>query len=189
MRLSQIIDSLGSRTDCTKTELSIAVRVGAKQLSESELLAAACKYIQMEVQSRWRRSTLEAEIEAFKYMREQKRRHSRESAAARRSSPPIEDLEPRMTIGQAVELLVEEIKFNFRAEWTAELLSSHLSMPDGRVITWGEATEADHADRLEMLKRNASANIEAASRHAHAIEYLRGAGVKSLNELAAGEAR
>ena len=81
--------------------------------------------------------------------------------------------------------IVEDYERELRIEWPRELLDSGFALPDGTVVKWGDATVAEHTERLGMLTRNAEANIEAAARHQRAIEELRTAGADTLRNLAA----
>lgn len=72
-----------------------------------------------------------------------------------------------------------------RMEWTAELLATEFALGDGRRVTWGSATLAEHEQRAAMLEQNAVANAEAAARHRSAIQALGLAGAPNLAELVA----
>lgn len=67
--------------------------------------------------------------------------------------------------------------------WVRELLDSEFSLPDGSRVTWGTATIDDHLERIEMLHKNAVANLEAVTRHEAAVRALTGAGASTLSEL------
>jgi hypothetical protein len=64
-----------------------------------------------------------------------------------------------------------------------ELLETEFFLPDGQRRTWGTATIQDHEARYKMLIEYASANIEAASRHAAAMNMISSANVTCLNEV------
>jgi hypothetical protein len=53
----------------------------------------------------------------------------------------------------------------------------------GTLITWGEATVADHEVRRDLFLMNAQANIEGAARHSAAIHQFEAAVAKMRNEL------
>lgn len=84
---------------------------------------------------------------------------------------------------ELVQVTAEETELRV----TAELLGSEFALGDGRRVTWGQATVADHEQRVALLTRNATANAEAAARHLAAVEMLRGHGVGTLAELAASD--
>jgi hypothetical protein len=75
-----------------------------------------------------------------------------------------------------------------RMEWTEELLSSGFALPNGEVVTWGEATVAEHRQRAAMFEANAEGNLRGAARHRHAVETLESAGVSCLQELVSMDA-
>lgn len=101
----------------------------------------------------------------------------RERAEARRDS------EERMKVAMAAAR--EEYKAALFMEWTDDLLASTFALNDGRLVTWGEATIADHEERIAMFERNAHANLEGAARHALAITRLRESDAAKLAELVA----
>jgi|DEB19_MinimDraft_3_1074340.scaffolds.fasta_scaffold183494_2 hypothetical protein len=54
---------------------------------------------------------------------------------------------------------------------------------DGRRVTWGEATIADHEMRIDFLGRKRSGLDATMKRHRQAIDDIRRAGVNCLNEI------
>lgn len=81
-----------------------------------------------------------------------------------------------------MQVLLDEFARDLKMEWTTELLTSGFALPDGTLVTWGEATIEQHVVRADMLRGNAIANAEAAARHLHAIETIKGAGAATLGE-------
>ena len=79
--------------------------------------------------------------------------------------------------------ILDDYADRLRIEWTAELLASTFALPDGTRILWGEATLAQHEERLQMLVRNAEANLEAAARHRAAMAAIVRADALCLNEV------
>jgi hypothetical protein len=79
--------------------------------------------------------------------------------------------------------IYQELNEQKKMQWTQELLNTIFSTTDGSRVTWGNATIAQHQDRIVMFEQNAAINLEGASRHVAAIEALREAGVSCLNEL------
>lgn len=72
-----------------------------------------------------------------------------------------------------------------RVSRRAELLSVSFAVPQtGRVVTWGEATEADHRVRAEWYEKVGYASFEQAHMHRRAISELKAAKVLTLNEIA-----
>lgn len=82
-----------------------------------------------------------------------------------------------------LEALVEVTAEKTRLRVTAELLGSEFALGDGRKVTWGAAAKADHEQRIEMVSKNAAANIEDAARHRAAVKMLDAAGVDCLSRL------
>lgn len=62
-------------------------------------------------------------------------------------------------------------------------LANTFALPDGRWVTWGEATIADHAARIEYLEKLRGGIELTIGRHRDTIERLTGAGASCLNEL------
>lgn len=82
-----------------------------------------------------------------------------------------------------------EVRAELFIEWTAQLLSTEIAMPDGRRTTWGMATVSEHRARHAMLTANASANTVNAARHAEALDLLESTGATCLIEALAGSKR
>lgn len=88
-------------------------------------------------------------------------------------------------VRSGVDRIIEERAAELEIEWTAALLTTTVSLPDGSRVEWGEATREQHAARLEMLAKHAAGELETAARHRAAIDALDAAGVRCLNELEA----
>lgn len=86
---------------------------------------------------------------------------------------------------KALGEIMQDYKKSLRAEWTDELLASPFAVGDGRIVTWGSATVADHEARAEMLSKMAAGTLETAAMHARAIEHIRTAGVETLADVTA----
>lgn len=82
-----------------------------------------------------------------------------------------------------VEELIEQVSEEVRLETTAELLATVFALGDGRKTTWGEATVAEHQQRIAMLTKNAAGVVETAGRHRQAIRMIQDAGVDCLADL------
>lgn len=78
---------------------------------------------------------------------------------------------------------------DLRLEWTAELLNSTFTLPNGEAVTWGAATVEQHVERRDMFLRNAEGNLEGAARHDLAVRELRQSAAATLNELVAAGSR
>lgn len=91
----------------------------------------------------------------------------------------------RMLSLRKVRQLVDDVARETRLEVTQELLGTEFALGDGRRVTWGTATRADHEQRVSMLNNNAAANAEAAARHMQAIDLLERAGVTCLRDAPA----
>lgn len=84
-----------------------------------------------------------------------------------------------------VSELIHEVAAQVRLDVTEELLHTEFALGGGQRVTWGEASAEQHRQRIELLSKNAAANVEAAARHEKAIEMLCGGRVANLRELAA----
>lgn len=80
---------------------------------------------------------------------------------------------------QVIEIVATETELRV----TKELLGSQFALGDGRITTWGKATIAEHQQRILLLKKNATANVEAAARHKAAIKLLKKNKIRSLSQL------
>lgn len=96
------------------------------------------------------------------------REHERKYAAERRKIE--EEYEARL-------------KAELYVQWTDELLSAEIAMPDGSRTTWGLATIEQHQVRRDRFASNAMANMECAARHAQAIDALTTSGAPNLAVL------
>lgn len=83
------------------------------------------------------------------------------------------------TLGRTLDRYAEDL----RVSWTAELLDSTFAVGDGTLVTWGEATVEQHAERRQMFLNNAHANMEGAARHESALRELRASGKPTLREM------
>lgn len=67
--------------------------------------------------------------------------------------------------------------------YTEEFLAQTFTLRDGTVISWGEATVAQHKERSTMFQQLAVANLDGATKHNKAIQDIEAAGVGCLREL------
>lgn len=74
------------------------------------------------------------------------------------------------------------------AEWTADLLASTFALPDGKRVTWGEATADQHRIRVNMLVKQAAGTTETAALHQKALQEMGQARVSRLADLAGAAA-
>ena len=70
----------------------------------------------------------------------------------------------------------------------AELFKREFRIGDGRVVTYGAATLADHRQRVQMLTAQVLGIQKTIEFHEWAIEQITSAGVKCLNEISRLEA-
>lgn len=70
----------------------------------------------------------------------------------------------------------------------ASLMRETFSLPDGRRVEWGTATVEDHQSRADFLAKQRDGITSTIARHVEAIEAIRTAGVRCLDELARGAA-
>jgi hypothetical protein len=78
---------------------------------------------------------------------------------------------------------IEEYAQSVRLEVTAELLGTEFPLPDGRLVTWAEATVDDHELRADDLVEMAAGAFGGAALHRRAIEMLQRHGAKTLGDL------
>lgn len=95
------------------------------------------------------------------------------------------DEKNRAQLWAEVGAITEQYASRLKIQWTEELLGSEFALPSGALVTWGEATVANHEARRDMFMANAQGNVEGAARHTAAIGALREAGASTLNELSA----
>ncbi len=84
---------------------------------------------------------------------------------------------------QEMGRLIKQYAATVRLELLDSLLEAEFALGDGRRVTWGNATIADHEERIAMLSKHAQGTMETAARHLQAIEMLREQSVKTLAEL------
>lgn len=89
----------------------------------------------------------------------------------------------REQLADRLMTFVEQYAAEIRLEFTEELLASEFALGDGRRVTWGSATSADHEQRIELLVQNAASNTEAAARHRSAVSTLQMTGCDRLRDL------
>lgn len=85
----------------------------------------------------------------------------------------------RREVGRITEKFRQEV----RLEITEELLAAEFALGDGRMVTWGAATVAEHTQRMDLLLGNAHGNLETARRHQAAVQMISEAGVATLAEI------
>lgn len=76
----------------------------------------------------------------------------------------------------------DNIRTDVTLELTEELLGSSFSLADGRSVTWGEATVADHKVRINLLLAQASGTVTTAKLHKAAVKMLIDLRVTKLND-------
>lgn len=82
----------------------------------------------------------------------------------------------------AINQLIDEFTATLRLEWTQELLESGFALGDGTTVTWGQATVAQHKQRITLLTNNAMGNLETASRHLAAVKEIESTQTMCLSE-------
>lgn len=82
-------------------------------------------------------------------------------------------------LGRTLDRYAEDL----RVTWTAELLDSTFALGDGTLVSWGEATVGQHAERRQMFLNNAHANLEGAARHELALRELQASGKPTLRAM------
>jgi hypothetical protein len=150
------------------------------RLQRSQLNVMASLWLAEEVKSVRRARTQQAERLAEEAQTRRDRRERRQAAAERREEESYERME-------AIARIIQDHSRALRMEWTEELLASGFALPDGEVVTWGDATIGQHQQRASMFEANAQANAQGAARHLHAIQVLTTAGASCLREVVSGE--
>jgi hypothetical protein len=209
--LVEVVDD-GARPDGSDVhEVAEGVVAG---LARDELDVMAAWWLADEVRSERRARTYRAEREAERVAQatEQQRRAEHERANDPRRMTEAEyhtwvestdegrahaerqqaEAEAHARIDEEFRREVDQVLADYaehlRMEWTEELLASGFALPSGQVVTWGEATVAQHRQRAAMFASNAEANLRGAARHRHAVEALESAGASCLRELVEGAA-
>lgn len=85
------------------------------------------------------------------------------------------------TVNNRISEIVRETVTAVRGHWTA-ILDTEFSLPDGRSVTWRDATAGDHQSRADYLEKTAATRLETAGLHRKAIEDIRSSGVSTLGE-------
>ena len=78
--------------------------------------------------------------------------------------------------------VLEDWRKELRLEWRAELLASSFTLRNGASVTWGDATVAEHRERVDIFMGQVAAGVDGAARHNAAIRAIEAAGVSCLNE-------
>lgn len=113
------------------------------------------------------------------------RRSNEARKEALRVSDPVEYRRRYPTLGQAIDDFRKEIKL----ELTAELLASSFALGDGRTVLWGQATIADHRQRVGMLVDQAAGTLHTAALHEEAIAVIKAHGATCLSDIREGDER
>lgn len=166
---------LGAQFDAMEASTMVA-----ESLDKDALVSVAASYIRGEYNRQKRSKVLKAEREVTQLSgRELPLRYAETQAHMDKEAREREPFDLHGHMNEIVLRYKNEIK----AEWTEELLSQSIHMPDGTETTWGDASMAQHELRMDMFMKNATANIEGAARHKKAIEDLRLSGRSTLSEL------
>lgn len=72
----------------------------------------------------------------------------------------------------AMVVALDELKESVRIETTDELLRTSFALGDGTTTTWGEATIAQHRQRVELLTGNVLGNMHTIALHESAISMI-----------------
>lgn len=127
-------------------------------------------------EARWWKDKVDRDIE--REGRERDERYAREDREAKEAWDRImkgvqDDIEDK-----AIKLAEQMV-----VEWTADLLASTFALRDGTRVTWADATQQQHRDRIEMLVKQAAGTVETAALHEKALREIAEAGVKRLGDL------
>lgn len=100
----------------------------------------------------------------------------------RRQSRVAAGFAPDGTWADDLRVILERYAAEVRLEVTAELLGSKFAA-NGREVTWGEATVADHQARIDAQIAHAAGTMADVSRHQAAIDLLTKVGARCLDEV------
>lgn len=127
----------------------------------------------------WTRTTPEGQAHAARLESE------REAEARRRAE--IDAVGVDVWYFREMERIMGNFRDAVRLELTAELLGAEFALGDGRSVTWGAATVAEHTQRIDLLMGNVRGNLETANRHRSAVAMIAEHGVSTLNDVVALE--
>lgn len=98
---------------------------------------------------------------------------------------PLVQIRPaaRRTFAGATELQKQVAAERSSHDWKLLLNRSFTITRGGKVVTWGEATIAEHLERAEALERQGESIAHTASMHREAVRDCRAAGVDALRFL------
>lgn len=111
-------------------------------------------------------------------------RSNSETAAERQERYRREDFFAEEAQYASLGALMADYKSAVRLEITVELLRSTFALADGRTVTWGNATLADHRARTEMIGKQVAGSLETIARHNEAIRMIKKAKASRLADLA-----
>lgn len=105
----------------------------------------------------------------------------------RRSNTTTPRESPRAKVEAATRNAVNSIARDraaaIRQTWLSELLTATFALPDGRRVTFGAATIAEHEEYANMLEGQAAGSLETAALHRRAVNDIRAGHVHTLAEL------
>lgn len=93
------------------------------------------------------------------------------------------DLRHRAELQSRMAEIFDGFRRQVRMEWTRDLLATTFALRDGAVVSWGEATVSQHEERAGMYAEQALSGLEGMAAHSQALDELKAAGVRTLNEL------
>jgi hypothetical protein len=182
--ISRLREMAGStNTTSTSEEMLCTAEALAKQLTRKERDGAATLYLVRMLREMHRQTVVEVERAAsgrrprlIEQTPEELARR-KERKAEQEAADEVSRNRFRASLQEALDTYTREM----RMQWTTELLNSTFALPDGTMVSWGEASVEQHLARREMLAANARGNLEAAARHEVAIRRLRETNADCLN--------
>jgi hypothetical protein len=84
---------------------------------------------------------------------------------------------------ESLNRIIGDFMATMRVQWTEELLGSEFALGDGRRVSFGDATVADHRKRVDMQTGLAMAELQDAALHEAAIAVLDETGAACLNDV------
>lgn len=90
--------------------------------------------------------------------------------------------------GEMLSAAFKRYEDHVKMEWTRELLLSTFTLKDGRKVSWGEATVAQHLERIKIFTDQADINMQGAERHRQAIRDIKHHKAACLDDVCAATA-
>lgn len=152
-----------------------SARAVAAVMPREDLEKVAMMWLNSTVRARRRNQTRQIEQASVQTPR-------RRPTAAERAEREQERVDAMWAYMGKVKKIMDDYAHELKTEWTQELLDAGFALPDGTVVKWGDATVAEHQQRVDMFSKQAIAAVEDGARHQQAIDVLTESGASCLND-------